>query len=172
MLIFCGEQLSIEHKSNKSDKVFSKVDFLDKKWYFQTLFYRENRAHMEGIFGDQLVALDGPVNYPPRSPDLTVMDIWIFAYIKGTSISFKESNNNFILKSCFRGTITSAIQFSGWIESWHYCCRGHCSQQSGDDNQCLQNPKGMSYHFNNDLQTLCKRVLDDKFLWKSQIYRK
>ena len=81
--------------------------------FSNTVFYRENRAHMEGIFGDQLVALDGPVNYPPRSPDLTVMDIWIFAYIKGTSISFKESNNNFILKSCFRGTITSAIQFSG-----------------------------------------------------------
>ena len=48
---------------------------------------------MLGIFGERLVALNaqrgGGVNYPPRSPDLTVMDIWIFAYIKGTiSISF------------------------------------------------------------------------------------
>ena len=44
---------------------------------------------MLAIFGDRLVALNAPVDYPPRSPDLTVMDIWIFAYIKGTiSISF------------------------------------------------------------------------------------
>ena len=51
--------------------------------FSNTVFYRENRAHMEGIFEDRLVALNGPVNYPPRSPDLTVMDIWVFAYIKG-----------------------------------------------------------------------------------------
>ena len=54
-------------------------------FYFPS-FCRENRAHMEGIFEDRLVALNGPVNYPPRSPDLTVMDIWVFAYIKGKSI--------------------------------------------------------------------------------------
>ena len=49
-------------------------------------FCRENRAHMLGIFEDRLVALNAPINYPPRSPDLTVMDIWVFAYIKGLSL--------------------------------------------------------------------------------------
>ena len=46
---------------------------------------------MEGIFEDRLVALNGPVNYPPRSPDLTVMDIWVFAYIKGKSITINAA---------------------------------------------------------------------------------
>ena len=49
---------------------------------------------MEGIFEDRLVALNGPVNYPPRSPDLTVMDIWVFAYIKGKSIVTNKSSSN------------------------------------------------------------------------------
>lgn len=41
---------------------------------------------MWSMFGDRHVALGNRISFPPRSPDLTVCDIWNFAYVKGNFI--------------------------------------------------------------------------------------
>ena len=43
---------------------------------------------MESRFEGRLVAKGAAINYPPRSPDLTVMDIWLFAHIKSKKKSY------------------------------------------------------------------------------------
>ena len=80
-----------------SEIVNEAIPILQERDDFERIFFQEDGApcHTAGFvraaqlatFGERLVAInadrDGGINYPPRSPDLTVCDIWLFAYVKG-----------------------------------------------------------------------------------------
>ena len=78
-----------------SEIVNEAIPILQERDDFERIFFQEDGApcHTAGFvraaqlatFGERLVAInadrDGGINYPPRSPDLTVCDIWLFAYV-------------------------------------------------------------------------------------------
>ena len=39
-------------------------------------------ARLQELFGDRIVALNQPVEWPPRSPDLTPLDFFVWGYLK------------------------------------------------------------------------------------------
>ena len=43
---------------------------------------RETMAQLRGEFGEQLISRFGPVNWPPRSCDLTPLDYFLWGYVK------------------------------------------------------------------------------------------
>lgn len=43
---------------------------------------REVLDYLIGHFNNQVIATNGPVRWPPRSPDLTVLDFFIWGYVK------------------------------------------------------------------------------------------
>ena len=44
--------------------------------------------YLQNCFGDRFIAKGQPIDYPARSPDLTICDIWGFSHLKSTSIWF------------------------------------------------------------------------------------
>lgn len=53
------------------------------------------------MFGEQWIGRFGPVRWPPRSPDLTPMDFFLWGYVKGevyaTDVSTVEELRNRII---------------------------------------------------------------------------
>lgn len=54
--------------------------------------YHQTQAIMNRLFGDQWIGTNGPVQWPPRSPDLTPMDFFLWGYIKNAVYSRKCAN--------------------------------------------------------------------------------
>ncbi|GFT30796.1 uncharacterized protein TNCV_759671 [Trichonephila clavipes] len=45
---------------------------------------------LKDTFGDRLISRFGPVNWPPRSCDLTPLDYFLWGYVKSMRISHKR----------------------------------------------------------------------------------
>ena len=43
---------------------------------------RETMELLETIFGDRIISRNGNINWPPRSPDLTAPDFFLWGYLK------------------------------------------------------------------------------------------
>ena len=56
---------------------------------------RETRILLNRLFSQKLISRHGDVNWPPRSPDLTLPDFYLWGYIKEkfTSINQTQSLN-------------------------------------------------------------------------------
>jgi hypothetical protein len=44
-------------------------------------FLRTVREHLNQTFGEQWIRCGGPINWPPRSPDLKPLDFWLWGYL-------------------------------------------------------------------------------------------
>ncbi|GFW82962.1 uncharacterized protein TNCV_4603891 [Trichonephila clavipes] len=55
---------------------------LQKSLYFLTYPPRATIDSLKDTFGDRLISRFGPVNWPPRSCDLTPLDYFLWGYVK------------------------------------------------------------------------------------------
>jgi len=74
------------------------------------------------LFGNQVVSLNRPVEWPPRSPDLTPCDFFLWGYVKSRVFSSPCPNimalrqkilDEFILLQNNRDLITRAVRAMG-----------------------------------------------------------
>jgi hypothetical protein len=61
-------------------------DLLSRMWFQHdgapAHFSREVRDHLNDTFGDRWIGRGGPVAWPPRSPDLTSLDFFLWGHMK------------------------------------------------------------------------------------------
>lgn len=44
--------------------------------------YRRVRRHLRRVFGNRVICNNGPIDWPPRSPDLTPLDFFLWGCLK------------------------------------------------------------------------------------------
>jgi hypothetical protein len=57
-------------------------------------FARNVRAYLDRAFQHQWIGREGPVNWPPRSPDLTPLDFFLWGYIKSIVYTTRPLNRD------------------------------------------------------------------------------
>lgn len=80
---------------------------IDEIWFQQDgappHWAREVRNQLDVIFPQRWIGRGGPINMPPRSPDLTVMDYFVCGWIKDDvykhRIDTAEQINNYVVES-------------------------------------------------------------------------
>jgi len=64
-------------------------------WYQQDgtppHYHRDVRAYLDNTFPNQWIGCRGSVEYPPKSPDLTPPDFFLWGYLKDTVYSTKPA---------------------------------------------------------------------------------
>lgn len=62
------------------------------------------RQSLVAMFGEQWIGRGGPVEWPPRSPDMTVLDFWLWGYLKEkvyrTAPTTREDMKDRIRREC------------------------------------------------------------------------
>lgn len=65
---------------------------------------RLNVTYLNTHFGERWIGTNGPIRWPPRSPDLTVMDFFLWGYLKDQVYLFQPENieilRHRILEAC------------------------------------------------------------------------
>ncbi|GFY03788.1 uncharacterized protein TNCV_430371 [Trichonephila clavipes] len=74
---------------------------------------------LEDMFGDRLISLFGPVNWPPRSCDLTPLDHFLWGYVKSLVYADKPQTRDHLEDNIRR--VIANIQrqmLEKFIENW------------------------------------------------------
>lgn len=110
-------------------------NMLAQMWFQQdgapAHYAQQVRAELDNIYGNRWIGRGGPVQWPPRSPDLTKLDFFLWGYVKNLVFEERPTTQENMRQRIINAFATITPAMLGDVDRGLQVRINKCLQQNG-----------------------------------------